>query len=354
LAISKQDADSAAAPSTPAVPIIDVTVIKVGRGAIQPRISAPGSLLARRESHIGAEVRGRIEQVFVHEGDRVAAGDALFQIDPRPFEVALRQARAGLDLARSERMQLEADSERMAALHRKDIVAVDALDRVKTQVAVAKARERQAAEGVAMARHNLDQTRVTAPFAGSIADRLVDEGTTALVQPQTIVVVLQETAQLEARANIPESQVAIVQIGDPVLVHIEGLSAPIETTVTSVSDTIDPSARTYTVEALVPNEDHRLKAGVFARVDVLPRAKREVMLVPRDAVHTEDGRTRVLVVRDGRAVAVPVQIGTVSGDDAEVVGGIEIGSEVISGESAHEIAPGMQVRAVAAEPDPAS
>jgi len=351
--VSASESGGEPAPAA-SIPTVEVTTIRVRHGSIQPRISAPGSLLARRESRIGAEVRGRIDQVFVHEGDRVDAGDPLFQIDPKPFEVTLRQAEAGLDLARSERRQIEADFQRIAALQKKDVVAVDEVGRIRTRVAVAKARERQAAESVALARLNLDQTRVDAPFSGSIADRLVDEGTTALVQPQTIVVVLQETAQLEARADIPESEMKIVQVGDPALVYVEGHADAIETEITSVSDTIDPTTRTYTVEALVPNEDHQLKAGVFARVDVLPREKHEVMLVPRDSIRSEDGRTRVLVVRDGRAVAVPVQIGIVSSEDAEVVAGIAVGSEVITGESAREIAPGMLVRVVATPHGPAS
>ncbi len=348
---------SASAPeaaSDPEPPVVDVTTVRVHRGSIRQRVSAPGSLLARRESRIGAEVRGRIQEIFVREGDRVEAGARLFQIDPEPFEVALRQAEAGLDLARSERRQIEADLARLQALHRKQIVSAEDLDRVKTQVAVARARERQASESVAMARYNLEQTLVVAPYAGSIAARLVDEGTTALVQPQTLVVVIQETAELEAEAHIPESQLSVVRVGDPAQIYVQGLAQPIETEVAAVGDTIDPTTRTYHVRLIVENADHRLKAGIFARIEILPQAKTEVVLVPREAVRTEGGHTRVLVVRDGRAESVPVQLGIVSESGAEVLSGIRVGSEVIVGEAAQEIAPGMQVRVVAGAPGPAS
>jgi RND family efflux transporter MFP subunit len=207
---------------------------------------------------------------------------------------------------------------------------------------------------VALARHHLEQTLVVAPFGGSIAQRLVDEGTTALVQPQTIAVVLQETAQLEAEANIPESQLSVVQVGDAALVHIEGLPEPIQTQVSAVSDTIDPQARTYRVQMVVPNPAHALKAGIFARIDILPSAKRDVMLVPRAAVRSEEGANRVLVVRDGRAQSVAVRLGVVSENEAEVLSGLEADSEVIVGTAAREIAPGMAVRVVAAPASPAS
>ncbi len=335
-------------------PAIEVSTARVRRGSILERVSAPGSLRARRESRIGAELSGRIEQVFVTDGDRVEAGAPLFQIDRGPYEMALRQASALLDVARAERAQIEADLGRANALRRSDIVAAEQLERMRTQVAVAKAHERRAAEGVALARHHLKQTLVVAPFGGSVAQRLVDEGTTALVQPQTIVVVLQETTELEAEANIPESQLLIVRAGDSAFVHVEGLPQPIQTTVSAVSDTIDPQARTYRVRMLVPNHDHALKAGIFARIEIVPNATRDALLVPREAVRSEDGGTRVLVVRDGRAQAISVQLGVVSESDAEVLTGLDADAEVIVGTAAREIAPGMSVRVVAEPASPAS
>jgi membrane fusion protein (multidrug efflux system) len=347
-------APPAEAQGRPGDPIVEVTTARVQEGSIAERVSAPGSLRARRESRIGAEVSGRIGKVFVNDGDRVEMGAPLFQIDRGPYEMALRQAAAVLDVARAERAQIEADLARGNALRRSDIVAAEQLERMRTQVAVAKAHERQAAEGVALARHHLDQTLVAAPFGGSVAQRLVDEGTTALVQPQTIVIVLQETDVLEAEANIPESQLSVVRVGDPAFVHVEGLAQPIHTQVSAVSDTIDPAARTYRVRMIVPNPEHALKAGIFARIEIEPRAKRDVMLVPRAAVRSEEGGNRVLVVRDGRAEAVSVRLGVVSEKEAEVLSGLTVDSEVIVGTAAREIAPGMAVRVVAAPGGPAS
>jgi membrane fusion protein (multidrug efflux system) len=105
----------------------------------------------------------------------------------------------------------------------------------------------------------------------------------------------------------------------------------------------------------VPNPEHRLKAGVFARVEILPATRGGVLLVPRAALRTEEGRQRVLVVRDGRAVAVPVEVGVVSDELAEIVRGVEAGDAVIVGEAAGALAPGMRVRVVSeATPGPPS
>jgi RND family efflux transporter MFP subunit len=331
-------------PAFAAASVVAVDTATVHRGDIAQRIAAPGSLAALRESRIGTEVSGPIEAVFVHEGDRVEAGDPLFQIDAEPYQVMLRQARAGLDLARAERRQVAADLARARDLHGKQVVAEQAVERLQTQLAVAKARESQAAEGVHRAELDLRRTTVRAPYAGAVVSRLADEGTTALSQPQTIVVVLQETHELEGRATIPETHASQVHVGDRAVVKVAGQPAPIETEISAVGDAVDPATRTYEVRMRVPNPDHRLKAGVFAEFVIHPQPRKGVLLVPREAIRTEEGRTRVLALREGHAVAVPIEIGAVSHDAAEVIAGIDVGERVIVGDEAQTVAPGMAVR----------
>jgi RND family efflux transporter MFP subunit len=331
----------AAAPG--AAPIEVITVL-VRRGTLPLRITAPGTLVARRTSKVGAEVTGLIEEVFVNVGDRFEKGDPLFRIDDSTYKASLRQAQAGLELARAERRQLDADLARASPLHKKKVLAEQELERVETQVAVAKARERQALAAVAVARQNLERTQVNAPYAGTVARRLADEGTTAQNRPQTIVLLLQETGELEGRASLPESHHARVRVGDRVLLHVDGIPEPIDVKVTAIADTIDEHTRTFLVRTRVPNPDHRYKAGTFTRVEIFPGALREALLVPREAIRSEAGRATVLLVRDGRAIEVPLQIGLVSEDTAEVLAGVKLADEVIVGEAAQELAPGTLVR----------
>lgn len=343
------DRSGVAAPAGTGVPgtdleVIEVTTAPVVRGPLAQRISAPGSLAPMRESQIGAEVRGRIVQVFVAEGDRVAEGDPLFQIDPEPYELARREAEAGVDLARAERRQTEADLARAKSLLAKSVASQQAVDRLATRLAVARAQERKAREAVSLAELNLRRTLVRSPYAGVVVERRADEGTTAQAQPQTIVVVMQETAELEGRATIPEAHLGAVQVGDRALLHVGGFPEPIETRVSSVGDAVDPATRTYEVRMRVPNPEHRFKGGVFAHVEIEPQAKQDALLIPRDALRTEEGRTRVLTVREGVVVAVPVRIGIVSDESAEVLAGLEPGELVIVGEAAQTAAPGMPVR----------
>ena len=350
---STSSAPSAAAAAPAAEQGIAVETVPVRRGSILLRIAAPGTLEARRESHIGVEVQGRIERVYVDEGDRVEAGAVLFEVDPEPFQMGLRQAEAELDHARAERSQVEADLARAVELQKKNIVSPQQREKLQTALAVARSGERQAAEMVALAKYKLEHTVVRAPYAASVVARLADEGTTALVQPQTIVLVLQESGELEAKATIPESKLSLVRVGDPALIHVEGLGSPIQTTISAVGDAIDPATRTYTVRMIVPNAEHTLKAGLFAEIEILPSAKREVLVVPRSAVRSEQGRSQVFTVHDGVATAVPVTIGVVAEDEVEVLEGLRVDTPVIVGEAAQKLAAGMKVR-VAPAAAPAS
>ncbi len=342
-----------AAPEPTAVPdepVLTVETWAVGEGSILERISAPGTIVARRESRIGPEVRGRLERIFVEEGDRVAAGDPLFQIEREPYEVALRQAEARRDRTRAERKKLELDVERGRQLRQKDVLAEQRIDELTTLLEVAQAAEREAIEQVALARRNLDLTLVKAPYAASVAARLEDEGTTAQAQPQTIVLVLQETAELEAEVTIPEAHLASIRVGDAALLYVQGLDRPIAAWVSAVGDVIDPTTRTYLVKMRVPNEEQQLKAGVFARVEILPGEKRGVLVIPRDAVRREDGRSYVLVVRGGRAELTRVRLGVASERRVEVVRGLQPGDQVVVGADARTLGPGMRVEPVIAEP----
>jgi membrane fusion protein (multidrug efflux system) len=341
--------DTAGPAADAAQPELEVRTVPVRRGAIAQRVRAPATLEAKRESQIGPEVQGTLVRIFVDEGDRVEAGAPLFQIDPEPYAFALREAEAGLDLARAQRLQGEADVARARALSEKSVIAPQEIERLETALAVARATERQAAEAAALARHKLARTRVDAPYAASVVARLADEGTTALVQPQTVVLVLQEGDELEARASIPESRLALVRVGDPARIRVEGLPQPIETQISSVSDALDAATRTYGVRMRVPNRERLLKAGVFAEVEILPRPKPDALVVPREAIRSEDGRARVFTVRDGVATPVGVTLGFVSEQEAEVLEGLAADLPVIVGEAARQVAPGMRVRVVAGE-----
>lgn len=350
---STTPAPTAASRPTPGETVTAVHTAPLRRGVLAQVLSAPGSVVARRRSLIGVEVTGKIERVHVSVGDRVAEDDVLFEIDPATYALALQQAQAVSDVATAEAQQVESDLHRAQTLRRQNVLAAQEIERLTTALTVARAHVREAASAVALAQQNLQKTVVRAPYAGSVAERLADEGTTALVQPQTIVVVLEETVALEARASIAESQMGLVRVGDVALLRIQGLPEPLRTSVSGVADSIDPATRTYLVKMPVPNPEHRIKAGVFAHVEIEPRAK-ERLLAPREAIRIEDGRSRLLVIDGDRVDTRIVDIGVVGENEVEILAGADGSERVIVGDEARTVVAGMRVRVIEAEPAPGS
>jgi membrane fusion protein (multidrug efflux system) len=134
------------------------------------------------------------------------------------------------------------------------------------------------------------------------------------------------------------------------LLHVDGLPLPIQTEVSTVGDSIDLSNRTFRVRMPVPDPERRLKAGLFARVEIVPRAKSEVLLAPREALRNQDGRVHVLTVREGRAVMSPIEVGLISESAVEVLAGLRVDDEVIIGEAARTLGPGMRVQVRNSQP----
>ena len=101
----------------------------------------------------------------------------------------------------------------------------------------------------------------------------------------------------------------------------------------------------------VSDPEHLVKAGLFARAEILPKAKSQVLLAPREAVRSQDGITQVLVVRDGIATLATIEVGLISENAIEVLAGLREDDEVVVGDAARSLAPGMRVRVSNARAD---
>jgi RND family efflux transporter MFP subunit len=318
--------------------------IEVGRveaRALRARIAASGSVEARRRSEIAAEVSGRLASVFVQVGDAVAADAPLFRIDPGPYEMALAEARAGLELARAESANAAAQAERLRLLLEQNAASQQRSEQLATRARVARARVEQMQARVARAERDLEQTLVRAPYAGSVVERRAHEGALAGADP---VVVLQESGALEAILNVPEATPVAVRAGAPVRLFVEGRAEPIETRVARVSDRVDPDTRTYEVRCPVEDPGGAVKAGSYARAELEAAREEPAPAVARGALVMRDGRTFVVRVEDGVAREVPVRVGIVDEEWAELLSGVEAGELVVQGEAAGRIPEGTRLR----------
>jgi RND family efflux transporter MFP subunit len=249
-------------------------------------------------------------------------------------------------MARADLADARENEARIGKLAAKEMISSEDHRRARTAVTLAASRLEAAEARASRARDDLNRTLVLAPYAGSIIDRTAHEGTMATVTPNTAVAVLQESGELEAIVDVPESSRVAVRPGDRVRIWTEELPAPLESEVRAVSRAIDPRTRTYRVRASVRDPSSTLKSGAFVRAEISPGPRPEALLVERSAVVQREGSSFVFRVADGRAERVTVRLGVLGLQDAEVLEGLAEGDRVVLGEVAGRLSDGARVRPI--------
>lgn len=298
------------------------------------RAVLPADLLPFRRAVLAAEVRGTVESLPVEEGQTVAAGQRIAEIDTRALEQAVAEAEA---LFR----QAEAQSQRAERLFAKRSITQKDLTDATTDRDVAEVR-------LASARLDLTKSRVTAPWPGRVAKRRVEVGD--YVVPGQPVVDLVDVSRLKVRAPAPASDIPYLRRGAPAEVRVDAL--PGETFpghVVRLATELDPQARTLDVEVEIPNPEGRLKPGMLARMEIPRRTLPRALLVPLEAVLDLGQQQVVYVVEDGVTHRREVELGPVSGQRVVVASGLSAGERVVV-EGVQNVGEGQEVREALAEP----
>jgi len=336
----------------------EVTVAVARTGAVPDRREHVGNARAVNRIEVRARVRGYlIEQAFA-DGERVAAGDLLFRIDPKPFEAALSEARGQLARARALAIRAEQDLRRAQDLFDQNVVSRARLDERRAD-RDARAAEVAAAEAdVRAAELDLSYCTVRAPIAGRIGRALVDVGNLVgesgqdtllaeLVQEDPIHVYFAPTERdrLDVLQGAREGRIPSQRAGAiPVRVQRgDGTPHPHDGIVDFVDPTIEPMRGTISVRALIPNPDGDLKPGEFVRVFAIFPDIADAVLIPERAVLDEQGGNYVLVVGgDDRVAQRPVELGVRHDGLQQIHDGLAAGERVIV-DGVQKVRPGMTV-----------
>lgn len=312
-ACSRQsDAESQAA--TDKKETVVVTVAPVATRAVERTVSVVGTLGANMQADVASEVEGQVTEMVADLGDRVTKDQPLARVRSDVLEAKLREAEASLDKA-------TADETRAEPLVADKIISAQEYEQVRTALAVAKARRDQL-------RIEVERAIIRAPFDGSIAARLIDAGN--YVRPGTAVFRVVQDDPLKFRGEVPERDVPALRAEQAVRVSVDPY--PGETfngTLSRVGTASNPTARSLAFEALVPNGDHRLRPGFFGRAEIVVRKDERAVAVPRSAVTTFAGVTKLFVVEDGVAREREVSLGVDLGDGwVEIMTGVSKGMQV--------------------------
>lgn len=293
---------------------VPVETAQVAKRPIQASYNGTASLEAPNEAQVVAKTSGVLLKLLVEEGDQVRAGQVLAKIDPE---------RPRLEVQRSEALlrKLEAEMNRSKELYDRKLVAADIYEKIRFDVATQKA-------AYDMARLELSYTDIVAPIDGVIASRSVKVGN--LIQLNSSLFRLVDAEQLEAVLNVPERELATMKKGAAVAMQVDALPGKTFTgTISRVSPVVDAGSGTFRVTCAFESQD-ALKPGMFGRIGVVYDQRADALTVPRAALLEDQGETAVFAVRDNTAVRVPVQVGYLSGDLAEIRSGLNEGESVVT------------------------
>jgi RND family efflux transporter MFP subunit len=331
-------------PDASAEQAVRIASVGVTREKLVEPVFGTGSIAAHKTSEIGPRADGIIEEIQVSVGDRVGQGDPLFRTRQVDYRIRVREAQYALRLARAQAAKAERDLERIEQLHREGVASDERLDEVRTAHEIAVSQRGVAGTSLARARQALDDTVVTAPYAGVITRRYVDEGTMmrTMMSSGSPVVEIMKTDLVLAIVQIPGVHLPRVHVGTPARVRIDGVAREYETSVSVLNDRVDDLSRAFEVRLPIENPDLSIKPGLFARVEVLPEP-RAALVVDRRAVLGPEGSRYVFVAVDGRAAHHPVHTRELDATRVEVLEGLALGDRVLAGPNLPLVADGAPV-----------
>ena len=294
------------------------------RGEIHRWITLPGTLRANQQATLYAKVGGYLTHVAVDRGDAVKAGQLLGELEVPELLADVKKYEADVKVA-------EVDLSRLVDAQKKapDLILPQALDKARGASDVARA--------------NLERTntllhfaKITAPFAGMITGRFVDNGafvpsaTTGSAAQNAAIFTLMDYTTVRVQAAVPESEVSFIRTGLPVKFALEALPGKaFDATVSRSNGVLDEATRTMLVEADVPNADGALKPGMYANIRIAVEKHTGAITVPIEALAMEKTNAFVFKVADGKAKKTAVKLGFNDGVNAEIIEGIADGEGVI-------------------------
>jgi len=323
---------AATAPRTPVVAAVahqgDIGVYITGLGAVTPLATIS----------VKTRVDGQLVKVSYAEGALVRKGDALAEIDPRPYQVQLAQAEAQLDKDQAALLNAQADLERYESLIVRNAVSQQVLATQRATVAQDQAAVKTDDANIAAAKLNISYCHITAPITGRVGLRLVDPGNMVSAAAGTTLAVVTQTQPISVIFTIPEQQVPNVlpQVRAGHRLRVDAMARDLTSVLasgqlTTIDNEIDQTTGTLRLRATLPNKDEALFPNQFVNARLLLQDRKGVTLVPNAGVQRAASSAFVYVVKPDHTVTVrPVALGTVDAAQSEVVKGLSPGEVVVT------------------------
>ena len=295
--------------------VVPVEAAPVSVGAIDAAYRGTATLEAEDEATVVARTGGVIEQIMVEEGQKVRAGQSLARLDTERLRVEVSRAKSSLE-------NLESVHKRNESVFQRNLVSREAYDRSKADVEAARA----AYDIAVIALRDAD---IRAPFDGVVTARYIKLGN--MVQPNAQAFRITKMDRLQAALYVPERDIHKLHPGHEVKLTVDAWPDKEFTgEVARVNPVVDASTGTVKVTVQMTANQPQLQPGMFARAEILYDRKENALLIPKDAVMTEDAQQAVFVVVANKAHRRTIKTGYGDSNHYEVLEGLKSGEMVVT------------------------
>ncbi len=317
------------ATESPLTTAVRVEVARVHSARLDRTASATGTVQPFRMATVAAEVGGRVVERRVEPGSHVGTGDLLVRLDDTRARLAHESALANLAARRVDLADAEHDVQVGRSLYERHVISKDELDDRRFRRDRAAAGLAAAEAAAASAARELADTRVGAPFAGSVERVHAQVGD--YLAPGTPVAAVADFDRVRVIAGVTAAEAAALSPGHTATVLFADLDgASLEGAIHSVGRMSDPDSRTYPVEIwLDGGAAAGLREGMVASVLLPTTDEKPRPVVPTAALLRNNGRMTVYVVENDRAFLRPVRVGRSNGTHVQIIDGVQVGERVV-------------------------
>ena len=313
------------------------------------QVRAIGSVEPYTFVQVKALVGGALLRVGFKEGQDVRTGDLLFQIDPRPFEIALAQAEAQLARDQAQLKNAEDDAKRYVDLAQKDYVTQERYEQLVSTAEVQRAVVKSDQAAVDNARLSLSYCAIRSPIEGRTGSLVVYPGSLVKANDSGPLVVINQVLPIYAAFSVPEQNLALIKKyrAEGALkteAFPQGQATPVEGVLTFIDNAIDTGTGTIQLKATFPNTDRALWPGQFVNVVLTLTVEKGALTVPTQAIQNGQNGQYVMVIKpDMTAESRPVEVARTYEFDSVISRGLKAGEQVVT-EGLLRLAPGARVR----------
>lgn len=339
-----------------------VYVEEAGRRAITQSVKASGRIDPRVKVNLSAHVIGKIERLYIEEGEDVEAGQRVLELEKEAFLAVRDRAKAQRQIARTQLKQAEVDlrdaeirRDRYRRLEKEGVLSAEQVESAELQYDSAEIRVEQSREEILRveadlekAEDDLEKVTLYSPLTGRVIALNAEEGEVVVSgtmnNPASVIATIADLSEILVEVDVDENEIVEVAMGQEGEVIVDAIpddpyrGRVVEIGSSGFNNTRQPDVTFFKVKLLLEDADERLRAGMSARAEIAIASREDALVVPiqavvyRPAEGADDEEVQVVfVMDDGEASQREVSLGLADATEVEILSGLEVGDEVITG-----------------------